>query len=178
MGKKLVIKGADFSVNGFTYEVVTKNITTLYKSDGTVLSQGETLQSSDTRYFYETTSGELKQGGNISKICVSTSSSITSTFVDVEDYTHAEVTTICNINPASIIKGAAIMFFLDSSMNIIGGFSTGDSLCGCLNKGASNDLRTLSMDIPTGSKYVVCTYCSATNTVEDFKLTLSKEIIS
>jgi hypothetical protein len=179
MGKKLVIKGADFSENGFVFELVKKEITTLYKSDGAVASPNGAIINTETRYFYEyATSGALTQGTNLSKACYSTSPDISGTFVDVEDYTDAEVTSICNFGPSGNIAGFAIMFFLDSSKNIIGGLSTGDSQVGCVNKGASSELRTFKMSVPAGSKYVVCTFCSnASTNVGDFKLTLSKKVI-
>lgn len=180
MGKKLVIKGADFSANGFHFEIVKKEVTKLVKKDGSEVSQGDTIDKADSVYYYEQANkGYLAAGSNFGG-AVSTSSSFAAggaVDIDVEDYTDAEVTSTLVIPGQSSIAGVAIMFFLDSSKNIIGGFSTGDSVKGCQNVGASDTERTFSMKIPARSKYVVCTVCQLSGVVPYFKLTLSKKVV-
>lgn len=177
MGKKLVIKGADFSANGFTYEIVKKEVTALYDKNGNAVAMGDTVASSSSRYFYEKTeTGALSEGSALVGTA-STSSGLSGTFVTVEDYTDAEVTTTNSFGPSGVIAGVAVMFFLDSTKKILGGFSTGDSIKGCTNVGTSLSERTLSMKVPAGSVYVVCTVYNNGGTIPYFKLTLSKKIM-
>lgn len=177
MGKKLIIKGADFSANGFHYEMVKKEITTLYKFNGMAATIGENISALDSCYWYEkATTGELTLASSLAG-AVSTSYNLDS-LVEVEDYTDAEVKSVNSIQPQGIVAGCAIMFFLDENKGIIGGFSTGDSTKGCVNKGASSDERTFSMKVPASAKYVVCTVRAyPSNVVPAFKLTLSKHVI-
>lgn len=187
MGKKLVIKGADFSENGFVYEIVKKEITSLYDKEGNLVTQSSEYLSANGWYYYEqTVDGVLKNTGynNASTIalCTTQKSGGGDVFVDVEDYTDAEIITRCNLGPVSIIAGVAVLFFLDSTYNIIGGFSTGDSLDGCVNVGASDTLRTFRQKVPAGCKYCVASvFTSSANAAtifDDFKITLSKKVIT
>lgn len=178
MGKKLIIKGADFSANGFHYETVKKEITALYKYDGTLAQVGDDVPGTDGLYVYENTSGEIKYGSSLAG-AVSTKSGYDGDNIEVEDYTDAEVKSVNTIAPQGVIAGSAIMFFLDENGGIIGGLSTGDSLKGCVNKGTSQEERTFSMKVPASAKYVVCTVRAYQGgVVPAFKLTLSKTVLS
>ena len=175
MGKKLVIKGADFSENGFVYELVKREITTLYNTNGATVATGDSVQAADSVYYYEHTNGSLQKGSGFAGAC---STAYNTTYIDVEDYTDAEIITTCNIEPYQGISGGAVMFFLDANKAIIGGLSTGASSHGCVNVGYSNTEITRSMKIPEGARYVVCTAVNtSTKKVPNFKLTLSKKVI-
>lgn len=174
MGMKMIIKGADFSENGFTYEVVEKVITTLKKADGTEFTLPQELEKSEGVYFYEDTGKTLKNGSNLANAASTSKFNETENFIDVEDYTDATITSANNVTPAGVVAGAAILFFLDSDKNLIGGISNAKVGSDTLTEavGQSAQLRTFTRKIPANCRYIVCTHNPTI--LEGFKLVLRK----
>lgn len=175
MGKKLVIKGADFSENGFVVEIVKKEITDLYNRSGGLVET--TTTAAESFYFYEASNGNLGGGGNLAGQMITRKGEFGAD-IDVEDYTDAEIQTRQGQGPIGSVAGVGVMFFLGANRQIIGGLSTGNSQRGCTNVGASFEQRTFSMKIPAGAKYVLCTASGTIGTSLNFKLTLSKKVVS
>lgn len=179
MGKALIIKGADFSANGFHYQTVRREITTLYDYTGNVKTTVADLPVSQAVYFYEDSSTHaLAVGGSLGG-AVSTSNGLGNrTYVEVEDYKKAIVTSRVSVGGSGVIGGLAVLFFLDENLNIVGGLSSGNSNT-CRNVGLSNELRTFEVDIPATAKYAVATMMgNETIDLSNFKLVLEKQVIS
>lgn len=176
MGKSLIIKGADFSANGFNLNVIRKTITKLVNYDGIEVTE-PTIRS-ESIYFYEhSTTGEMLGASNLASSASTNRYSYTAMdLIDVEDYTEVEITTRVDQGTYQKVGGLAVLFFLDSSMNLIGGLSSAtqdlpNSVCERV--GISDAYRTFVRNIPFGAKYIVCT-CQDKIGYNNFKLELRK----
>ncbi len=175
MGRKLIIKGADFSANGI--EVIAKRYTSLVDKNGDVVEVGTTLAKEITAYFYYRTDVNVLARGASYPTSIACSSTLND-LIEVEEYTHAKITSTTTLqmlisNPKWI---SPIMLFLDENKKLLGGFSSEPEDTSLENVpnvefvGKSNDERTFEMDIPSGAKYVVCNALS----LNRFILELSK----
>ena len=173
MGKSLVIRSADFSEVGFKLEYVEKVVTQLYNSANEVVTNwAEQTTYALGKYYYENDAHQLVKAGNLEGIA-------STQMVDVEDYQFAQVYTKNWIGTTgSIVLGIALMVFVDANQQILGGFSTANEGLGTITKGVGkvNSMTEFSMEIPTGTKYVVCSFTDedAGNDLKNFKLTLRK----
>jgi hypothetical protein len=178
MGKSLIIKGADFSENGFKYEEVKTTISDLYNYQGVKITDWAVQMASGSNgvYYYEKEGALLGKGTGLANIA-------STLLIDVEDYEIANVYNMCEIGPYGIVLGVAIMLFLDSTQKVIGGFSTAN--IGATNVvsegvGQVNTLTSFSKNIPVGTKYAVCSFrgTNAATLFTQFKLDLIKYTVS
>lgn len=179
MGKSLIIKGADFSSNGFKYTKVIKTVTDLYNYQNVKIEDWSVQMATPSNgvYYSEKANAVLGKGTALN----GTASTL---LIDVEDYTHAKVYTKCNIpySPsAPSVLGVAIMLFVDSNNKIIGGYSTANvNSSNTISEGvgAINTMTYFEKEIPTGCRYVVCTFngTNASTLFESFKLELKKYV--
>lgn len=173
MGKGLVIRSADFSEAGFKLEYEKLVITSLYNAkDQLITDWGSQTAAELGLYYYENDNHELVKAGNLS-------GAASTKLIDVEDYSQASVYTKNEIGTTgSIVLGVAVMVFLDANNNITGGISTASEGIDTITKGvgAVGEMTEFSMQIPQGSKYVVCSFIDDHNSLsfKDFVLTLSK----
>lgn len=181
MGKSLIIQGADFSSNGFKYTEVIKTVTDLYNYQNVKIEDWSVQMASISNGFYyaEKANAVYARGTSLAD----TASTL---LIDVEDYTHAKVYTKCNI-PYSLsapqILGVAIMLFIDSNNKIIGGYSTANvNSSNTISEGvgAINTMTYFEKEIPTGCRYVACTFngTNASTLFTSFKLELKKYVLA
>lgn len=177
MGKSLIIQGADFSSNGFKYTVVTKTVTDLYNYKDVKIEDWsvQMATASNGIYYGEQANGLLFKGTSL----INSASTLK---IDVEDYQNATVYTQCNISGPTLI-GGAVMLFLDANSVVIGGYSTapvGSTEGKATGVGSLTAWTTLSKDIPSDCKYIVCTFrtfSSPSTAFANFKLELKKYVI-
>ena len=189
MGKKLIIKGADFSQNGM--RVAERKITTLYDELGAAVVSWP-LSDTATQtcyYFFSKGNTALKEGSNNPYKAWSGK-------IAVEDFTHVKVKTANQSfgHISDIVSGMILLAAVDSQNNILAGY------CSCNSAEQVGDgvnltpvgiygsgIRTFELDIPSGAAYVVASWDSARATgqpilspldeTNGFELTLSKVVV-
>lgn len=180
MSKKLVIKGADFSANGFSLRSETEQTTDLFLDDGAQYVYGSAIASGSGVYFYERNNAVVK--GNYANYATNPHRVSDQSIIDVEDYT--KVTYQGRLSLYSAPNNIYLLYigFLDSSRNLIGGVCNAPIgaegfTSECI--GPSSSVIEFTRDIPSGCKYIIAS-CQVGNTSvegESFKLTLSKEVL-
>ena len=159
MGKSLIIKGADFSANGFKYQEEVTDASTLYIKNNVVLTSENyaTLSSSTEGLMaYEKTNGDFI--GNSSIVAYTATAK-----ADCSGFDVVRVKVRNNVNKQSTIQGVALLLFTDENGEILGGYTTmpeNDTSPSGVTTGAGNntELRTFEMNVPAGAKYVYSTY--------------------
>lgn len=177
MGKSLIIQGADFSSNGFKYTEVIKTVTDLYNYQNVKIEDWSVQMATALNgiYYAEQANGVLFKGTSLT-------GAASTLKIDVEDYQTAIVYTQCDIAGPTII-GGAVMFFLDANSVVIGGYSTapvGSTQGRATGVGSLTAWTTLSKDIPSNCKYIVCTFrtvSSPSTAFANFKLKLKKYLL-
>ena len=158
MGKSLIIKGADFSANGFKYQEEVTDASTLYIKNNVVLTAENyaTLSNAaEGMAAYEKTDGDFNENSILAYTATAKA--------DCSAFDVVRVKVRNNIFKQSTIQGAALLLFTDVNGNIVGGFTTmpeNDTSPSGVTTGAgtSTALRTFEMDVPSGAKYVYSTY--------------------
>lgn len=153
MGKSLIIKGADFSTNGFTYEYDSTVVKKLYyKGTG----QGSLVEDvnvwpvadADGKGFYN-----LAHDNNYT-LLLSGANCLAFKKYPVGDYTNVKVRTV-----AALGGDYVILACLDSNEKLLGGFvTTSPSYSGSIvltPVGEANGYREFEMDIPEGTTHVI-----------------------
>lgn len=158
MGKNLIIKGADFSANGFLYHEVVTDASTLYMAGDIVVTAGnfaDTATATNSMLVGELTDGTLSIGGG-SKYGVSAKA-------DCSGYEKVSVKTIPNFTPQASYYGFAVLLFTDESGNIVGGLT--NAAAGSTSPsgktegvGQSGTLTSFECAVPSGAKYVYSTF--------------------
>lgn len=161
MGKSLIIKGADFSTNGFTYEYESEVVKKLYyKGTG----QGSLVEdvnvwpvaNADGRIFYNSAHDDnyymLTSGVNC----------LVFKKYPVGDYIKVKVRTVCALGGDYVILAC-----LDSNEKLLGGFvTTSPSYSGSIvltPVGEANGYREFEMDIPEGTTHVIAGFYDTTD---------------
>lgn len=173
MGKSLIIKGADFSANGFHYEEVVQDVSTLRIKDNVVLTAENYSTLSDkanTLMAYENNAGSFIEATNLIAYTATAKA-------DCEGWEKVRVKVRSNIYPQSTIAGVAALLFTDANNNVVGGITTMSS--GSTSPsgktsgvGIADTLRTFELAVPEGAKYVYSTYrgtSSITPFTEDYE---------
>lgn len=180
--KKLVIKGADFSANGFSLTVVTKEITSLYTSLGEYV-YGNNVELPNGQYIWEDFANnginfaQRFAGSAINPVWGSSAD-----YIDVEDYTRVTIkSAIASLKVGSNGYGI-ILGFLDSNKQLLGGLccapeGTTGLICECV--GYSLSVREFTREIPIGCRYICATAYVNSSSVEgeSFKITLAKDVL-
>lgn len=178
MGKSLVIKGADFSKNGFTYGYETLDVNTLYyKGTGqATLIQNVNewpVAEADGKVWYNATHD------NTYTLLGSCENSCVFKRYPVGDYTKVKVRTVCANRGDYVILGC-----VDANDKLLGGFVTTlpEGYKGVILTpvGFADGYREFEMNIPEGTAYIIATFNdTATGNYSPFgengfKVTLSK----
>lgn len=178
MGKSLIIKGADFSKNGFTYRYETLDVNTLYyKGTG----QASLIQNAnewpvaeaDGKVWYNAThDNTYTLLGGFQNSCVFKR-------YPVGDYTKVKVRTVCANRGDYLILGC-----VDSNEKLLGGFIAAfpERYKGVILTpvGHADGYREFEMNIPEGTAYIIATFNDTTTGnyspfgENGFKVTLSK----
>lgn len=178
MGKSLIIKGADFSKNGFNYEYETKEVNTLYyKGTGTatlVINENEwpVAKEYGKAWYNATHDNTYTLLGKCQNSCVFKR-------YPVGDYTKVKVRTVCANAGDYVILGC-----VDANEKLLGGFvTTSPNYSGNIvltPVGFADGYREFEMNIPEGTVDVIASF---NDTIEGnyspfgdsgFKVTLSK----
>lgn len=191
MGKKLIIKGADFSQNGMRETIVERKITTLYDKLGAAVVSWPVDKTTQTcYYFFSKGSNALKEGGN-------NPDKAWSGKIAVEDFTHVKVKTanqsLGHINDN--VSGMILLAAVDSQNNILAGYCSSNS-AEQVGDGVNltpvgvdgSGIRTFELDIPSGAAYIVASWdsyhvssgqpkLSPLDETNGFELILSKNVI-
>lgn len=159
MGKNLIVNGADFSANGFSYTITTQTNNDLYKQKGTQISSADwPLVKADTKYYYASKNDDtLKSGGQFSiSAAVSTTLSIPAGCYKVG------IKTIMMGGYASDTVAAPVLLgFLGSNGKIIGGYTSAANttqIGTCPLTPVGTGVKDLEMNVPSGAVSVVATY--------------------
>lgn len=190
MGKKLIIKGADFSQNGMRETVVERKITTLYDRLGAEVVSWPLDTTTQTCYYYFST------GNNALKEGEKNPYKAWSGKIAVEDFTHVKVKTanqtFGHINDN--VSGMILLAAVDSQNNILAGYCSSDS-AEQVGDGVNltpvgvdgSGIRTFELDIPSGAAYIVSSWDSSRvsgqptlsplDETNGFELILSKTVI-
>lgn len=174
MGKSLIIKGADFSKNGFTYNYETLDVSTLYyKGTGQAsLVQNANVwpvSNTDGRSFYAT--------DNTYSLVSNSLNCLVFKPYPIGDYKRVKIRTVANLRGRYVI-----LAFLDSNSNILSGFCTtsleGETPLTPVGKEAG--YREFEMDVPEGAVSIIGGFYEDENGLTSpfeengFKVTLSK----
>ena len=176
MGKSLVIKGADFSKDGFTYKYDTLDVSTLYyKGTGQAsLVQNEnvwTVSNTDGRCFYEF--------GDTYNLLLNSPNCLVFKQYPIGDYQRVKIRTVANL-----AGNYVILAFLDGNSNILAGFCT-TALSGKIHLtpvGKEAGYREFEMDVPEGAVNIIGGFYEDENGLTSpfeengFKVTLSKVV--
>lgn len=154
MGKKLIIKGADFSANGIQY--ATEDYSTLYdKSNNAVTLADWPLELSDGAYFAFAKNGTgLNKGTNYPGVL--TKIAVPEGAISVECSTNIKTGYM-----SDSVAGFARLIFLDSSDHIISGYaSTAEqSQVGTTPVVATGTgYKTINAEIPANAAYICTCY--------------------
>lgn len=174
MGKSLIIKGADFSKNGFTYKYETLDVNTLYyKGTGQASLVQNTniwpVSNTDGRSFYEV--------GDTYSLVFNSPNCLVFKQYPIGDYTRVKIRTVANLTGNYVI-----LAFLDSDSNILAGFCT-TALEGKIHLtpvGKEAGYREFEMDVPEGAVSIIGGFYEEQNGLTSpfeengFKVTLSK----
>ncbi len=158
MGKSLIIKGADFSANGFKYSEVITDVSTLYIKNDEVLTADNwpTLSSSaNSKFAAESTSGTLLLGTGIAYNAYAKA--------DCSNADKVVVKTRAAAPPQYTFYGFAIILFTDEQGNIVGGYTNAPigstSPSGKTTPlGIDATIKEYEANVPTGAKYVYSTF--------------------
>lgn len=156
MGKSLIIKGADFSKNGFTYEYETKEVNTLYyKGNGVA-----TLVVNENEWPVEQVDGKVwynSKHDNTYTLLPNCENSCVLKSYPVGDYTNVKVRTVCANRGDYVILGC-----VNADNKLIGGFvTTSPSYSGSIvltPVGHADGYREFEMNIPEGTVNVIATF--------------------
>lgn len=174
MGKSLVIKGADFSKNGFTYTYETLDVSTLYyKGTGQASLVQNTnvwpVSNTDGRAFYTV--------NNSYALVKDSPNCLVFKQYPIGDYKRVKIRTVANLAGTYVI-----LAFLDSDSNILAGFCTtrieGETLLIPVGKEAG--YREFEMYVPDGAVNIIGGFYEDANGLTSpfeengFKVTLSK----
>ena len=174
MGKSLVIKGADFSKNGFTYGYETLDVNTLYyKGTGQVSLVQNTnewpVSNTDGRYFYA--------NSDTYSLLLNSQNCLVFKQYPIGDYKRVKIRTVANVAGRYVI-----LAFIDSNEKILSGFCTtasdGETLLTPVGKEAG--YREFEMDVPDGAVNIIGGFYEDANGLTSpfgengFKVTLSK----
>lgn len=159
MGKSLIIKGADFSANGFRYTEVVTDASTLYINNDAVATQENwsTLDTaSNSKAAYESSSGSFQFIAGYKYTAYAKA--------DCSDAQKVTVKTRAAAPPQSTIYGVAIILFTDAGGNIVGGLTNADvdstSPSGKTTPvGTSTDFKEYEASVPANAKYVYSVFC-------------------
>lgn len=158
MGKKLVIKGANFSENGFVYQEVITDASQLYYNNSGVAAEltaeiWASLTSSQGYYASELNTGKVQVSYGVGACALAVA--------DCEGYEKVTVKTICNLPPQSTWSngGAALLMFVDASGDVVGGITTmaqsGTSPSGkTTGAGYSTSYRSFELAVPDNATKV------------------------
>lgn len=169
MGKKLVIKGADFSANGFALVEQVTDASTLYyyafDVDGhpdlpLTAEVWANFENGNSIYSYEKTDGTFKTSRSVtSKIVRAVASCV--------GYDKVRVKTMGGLSPQSTVAGTVVLLFTDDEDNIKGGYTTmaanGTSPSGKTEGvGVPSSLTQYEMNVPAGATKVYSCYRNTT----------------
>lgn len=174
MGKSLVIKGADFSKNGFTYNYETLDVSTLYyKGTG----QASLVQNANEWPVSNTDGRAFYAINNTYSLISDSQNCLVFKQYPIGDYQRVKIRTVANLAGRYVI-----LAFLDSNSNILSGFCTtqgvGDIPLTPVGKEAG--YREFEMDVPEGAVSIIGGFYEDENGLTSpfeengFKVTLSK----
>lgn len=174
MGKSLIIKGADFSKNGFTYKYETLDVNTLYyKGTGQAsLVQNANVwpvSNTDGRCFYAT--------NNTYSMLLDSQNCLVFKKYPIGDYKKVKIRTVANL-----VGSYVILAFIDSNDNILSGFCTTSTSNNTplTPVGKEAGYREFEMDVPNGAVNIIGGFYEDANGFTSpfeengFKVTLSK----
>lgn len=158
MGKSLIIKGADFSANGFKYSEIVTDASTLYINNDEVLTaeNWSTLgTATNSQFVAETTSGDFMKYAGIKYNAYAKA--------DCSDAAKVIVKTRAASPVQGIYYGFAIILFTDAQDNIVGGYTNAPiestSPSGKTTPlGLDTTVKEYQADVPAGAKYVYSTF--------------------
>lgn len=188
MGKSLIIKGADFSANGFKYGVETKVYNTWYDKDGIatpVTALPLTDKSRGIYYMVDTSSGN-----NYRIVKSEWGDYLITGFLDVEGYDSLTYKGYVPFTNSIANRGICALAFFDraeSNPNIPIWFAANNDSAGSLTVGGANGkcayligeggVKELTIDIPQGAKYVVATVRrDSENMITEASITLKRVV--
>lgn len=162
MGKSLIIKGADFSQNGFHYEEQVIDASTLYmQGDVVVTSQNwsDLATASNSLLTGENLQGGFLQGYG-SKYCCTAKG-------DCTDAYKVTVKTLNSLPAQGQFNGYAIILFTDNDGNIKGGLTTAASSPTPSGKttaeGVVSSFSEFECAVPDGAKKVYSMWWGGVN---------------
>jgi hypothetical protein len=123
MGKNLIVKDADFSENGFKYEIVEIQHNELYDSNNNLVTQ-ETwpISAPNGKYYYASKNQSIMRTGlNLANSCVSGIVPIPSSTLAIKIRTRVE-----NGYISDDVAGLVLFAFLNESNQIISGFASSE----------------------------------------------------
>lgn len=181
MGKKLIIKGADFSENGFHYTVEEIDKSELYYKDNTQVTlqnwSSAASVSSSGNYLTHRNDSDDVYCSTYKYCCLAGGYDATNNkAVKIALPANAEkvsVSTINNLSPTMVgghLTSGVLMAFLDSNEKIVGGFSsaTNQRDVGTAKLTAVGiTFQSLEMNVPEGATHVVACYKDAANPLDD-----------
>lgn len=172
MGKKLVIKGADFSENGFVYEEVITDASQLYYNNEGVAAAltpeiWASMTSAQGYYATEDNNGDVLVSYGVVNCALA--------FADCTGYEKVTVKTVNFLSPQSAFSngGAAIILFADSLGNVLGGLTTmpenGTSPSGnTTGEGVDQGYRSFECAVPEGATKVYSVFKPRYNSTSPF----------
>lgn len=154
MGKSLIIKGADFSANGFRYSEVVTDASTLYGANETVITSenwADLATSSNGQFACEETDGTFALSYGVKYNAYAKA--------DCSQADKVVVKTRAASPPQSIYYGFAIILFTDAQDNIVGGYTNAPtestSPSGKTTPlGLDTTFKEYEANVPAGAKYV------------------------
>lgn len=158
MGKSLIIKGADFSANGFKFTEVITDASTLYINNDEVLTNENwpTLATyTNSQFVAETTSGSFTKNYGIKYNAYAKA--------DCSDAVKVRVKTRAASPVQSSYYGFAIILFTDAQDNIVGGYTNAPTESTSpsgktIPLGVDFTVKEYEADVPEGAKYVYSTF--------------------
>ena len=155
MGKSLIIKGADFSKNGFKYEYETKEVNTLYyKGTGTA-----SMIVNENEYPVSEANGKCwyNAAHNDTYTLLAAQNSCAFKRYPVGDYIRVKVRTVCANQGDYVILGC-----VNADDKLIGGFvTTSPDYSGNIvltPVGCADGYREFEMNIPEGTVDVIASF--------------------
>lgn len=174
MGKSLVIKGADFSKNGFTYNYETLDVNTLYyKGTG----QASLVQNTNVWPVSNTDGRSFYAAGDTYSLIINSPNCLVFKQYPIGDYQRVKIRTVANLAGKYVI-----LAFIDSDYKVLSGFCTtsreGETPLTPVGKEAG--YREFEMDVPEGAVSIIGGFYEDENGLTSpfeengFKVTLSK----
>lgn len=178
MGKKIIVRGADFSQNGFTFTEVKKEYTKLKQYHG----EDATYPVSAADSWYTCA---FNDNPGVLSLDHTNFGNAVSLGVDAEDYTHVKVEGYGDdISRATF--SIPIIACVDENNNVLGGiiavdasYSSNDAIYlaagwTVIRGSAATYPSTFEMDIPVGTAKIYTSMVMTSETQGNFKMTLSK----